>query len=105
MNVGEVFLDLNQKGIYGVEIFWGLWLIPFGLLFIKASFMPNIVGYFLIAGGVSYCIESVSQILGISMGTILSTIFPIFLALGEFSAIFYLIIKGANDNSTIENNF
>ena len=31
-----VFLELNEQGIYIVQIFWGLWLFPFWLLVYKS---------------------------------------------------------------------
>ena len=37
-----VFLNLHHDGIAVVEIFWGLWLLPFGLLVFKSGFVPRI---------------------------------------------------------------
>ncbi|MDP9230455.1 MAG: DUF4386 domain-containing protein [Bacteroidota bacterium] len=33
-----------------LEIFWGLWLIPFGQLAYKSGFIPRIFGVLLIIG-------------------------------------------------------
>ena len=36
-----LFLDLHSQGLLIVEIFWGLWLVPLGLLVMKSRFMPG----------------------------------------------------------------
>ena len=40
----SVFLDLHRYGIIIVQIFWGLWLFPFGYLIYKSHFLPKIIG-------------------------------------------------------------
>ena len=41
-----LFIELYEQGVIIVEIFWGLWLLPFGLLVIKSEFIPRIIGIF-----------------------------------------------------------
>ncbi len=38
-----VFLRLHSHGVFAIEIFWGLWLFPFGLLVFKSRFLPRIL--------------------------------------------------------------
>ena len=45
-----VFLDLYNHGYQIAEIFWGLWLIPLGLLVYKSRFVPKVLGVLLIVG-------------------------------------------------------
>lgn len=46
-----------SHGILLLKICWGLWLIPFGLLVIRSGFIPKLLGYLLIVGGISYIID------------------------------------------------
>ncbi|MDR6920743.1 DUF4386 domain-containing protein [Chryseobacterium sp. 2987] len=52
----QIMLLLNSynKGILIVQIFWGLWLLPFGYLVYKSGFLPKFLGVFLILGCVGY---------------------------------------------------
>ena len=38
------------------QAFWGLWLLPFGILVIKSGFVPKIIGFFLIIGCIGWLI-------------------------------------------------
>jgi hypothetical protein len=42
------FVGLHQQGFDLVEIFWGIWLIPFGLLAYRSGFIPRALGVLLI---------------------------------------------------------
>jgi len=41
------FLRLNSQGNFMNEIFWGLWLLPFGLLVFRSGFLPRLLGLWL----------------------------------------------------------
>jgi hypothetical protein len=43
-----LFLRLHGQGLVVAQIFWGLWLFPFGVLVIQSGFIPRILGYFII---------------------------------------------------------
>jgi hypothetical protein len=49
-----LFLKIYDQGTFLASIFWGLWLLPFGLLVIKSKFIPKIIGIFLVIGCFSY---------------------------------------------------
>ncbi|HEX5056600.1 MAG TPA: DUF4386 domain-containing protein [Gammaproteobacteria bacterium] len=55
----QVMLSLASfnDGILIAQIFWGLWLFPFGYLVFKSGFLPKILGVFLIAGCFGYLIN------------------------------------------------
>lgn len=38
-----VFLRLHVHGVLAEEMFWGLWLLPFGLLVMRSRFLPRIL--------------------------------------------------------------
>ena len=89
-----LFLNLYEHGIYIVGIFWGLWLYPFGMLIIKSIFIPKIIGIFLVIGCFAYLTDSFISLMYPEYKEIVSLIIMLPLALGEFSIIFWLLIKG-----------
>lgn len=87
------FLELRQYGVYIIEIFWGLWLFPFGYLVYKSDHYPKIIGILLMGGCIGYLIEFFTRFLlpGVPMltypGLAIATI-------GEVSAIIMLLMDG-----------
>ncbi|MFC2018578.1 DUF4386 domain-containing protein [Chloroflexota bacterium] len=63
------FLELHNQGWLMAQIFWGLWLFPFGYLVFKsglvykAGYIPKIVGILLMIGCLGYLIEFFTFIL------------------------------------------
>ncbi len=53
-----LFLRLNSQGNFINEIFWGLWLFPFGLLVFRSGFLPRILGVWLIVNCFGWLILS-----------------------------------------------
>lgn len=91
-----VFLKLHGNGFLIAEIFWGLWLFPFGALVYKSGFLPRILGVLLVPAGFAYLAVTVTHLLFPSYGDIVSR-FASVLQFGELPIIFWLLIKGAND--------
>src|SRR5438128_10825898 len=46
--LGMLFIRLHNQGEFISEIFWGVWLFPFGLLVYRSGFLPRILGLWLI---------------------------------------------------------
>lgn len=96
------FLDLGKYGVYIADIFWGLWLFPFGYLVFKSGFMPRIIGVLLMMGCFGFLIEFLVLFLfptyqvitypGLAVATT-----------AELSAISWLLIRGVSA-SKIRNN-
>jgi hypothetical protein len=42
-----LFLRLHSQGEFINEIFWGVWLFPFGLLVFRSGFLPRFIGVWL----------------------------------------------------------
>ena len=52
------FLRLHNQGIILAQIFWGLWLFPFGIVAMRSGFIPRFVGIATIIAGCGYVISS-----------------------------------------------
>ena len=88
-----LFLGLHQDGVGLANIFWGLWLFPFGMLVIKSGFLPRLLGALLILNGVALVTVSLTALL---LPAALDAVnrFAIFPELGELWAMGWLLIKG-----------
>jgi len=89
-------LKSYSNGIHVAQVFWGLWLVPFGLLVYRSQFLPRILGIFLIAGGFGYLISFVGVSLFSSYrGSMIATVVDIPSAIGEIGSCLWLLILGA----------
>ena len=101
-NLAMLFLKINNYGSLTLEMFWGLWLLPFGYLAYKSGVIPRLIGVFLILNGIAYIISSFVSLLFPDYRTIITQFAMPFLILGEFSITLWLLIKGVKNNiSTI----
>ena len=90
-----LFLDLHGQGFAVAEIFWGLWLFPFGVLVFKSGFLPRILGVLLIAACFGYLADSLTSLLLPSYGDFVNRFAGILEGAGELSIMFWLLIRGA----------
>ena len=89
-----LFLRLHHHGVLANEVFWGLWLIPFGLLVYRSGFIPRFIGVWLIINGCVYPVISATGFLLPQYENRVSNItFPALL--GELAILLCLLIKGA----------
>lgn len=86
-----LFVDLHEDGILIAQIFWGLWLLPLGLLVFKSGFLPRFLGVLLVIGCFGYVIDSFALILFPSFKPIAQFTF-----IGELLLPLWLLIKGVN---------
>ena len=91
-----LFFRLHGQGITVAEIFWGLWLFPFGILVIRSGFIPRFLGYLLFIAGVGYVAESFISLILPSYRQLVSQ-FAMLLTAAELPIIFWLLIWGAKD--------
>jgi hypothetical protein len=92
------FFHLHGDGLLLAQIFWGLWLFPFGVLVYRSGFLPRILGVLLIPAGVGYVAASLTSLLSPPYGDIVFHIAAVLGGLGEGSTMFWLLIKGARDS-------
>ncbi len=97
-----VFFHLHNSGLQLAQIFWGLWLFPFGVLVYKSGFLPRILGVLLIPAGVGYVAASLTVLLFPTYGGVVFNIAAVLGLLGEGTTMFWLLIKGAKDQPFVE---
>jgi hypothetical protein len=93
-DVAMLFLRINNWGTLTLEMFWGLWLLPFGYLAYKSGFIPRILGIFLILNGMAYIIPSFVSLLFPDFRSAAIQFAMPFWILGEVSITLWLLIKG-----------
>ena len=57
--LGYLFIRLHNQGIFINELFWGLWLFPFGLLVFRSGFLPRFIGVWLMINCFGYVALSI----------------------------------------------
>ncbi|TMP93348.1 MAG: DUF4386 domain-containing protein [Verrucomicrobia bacterium] len=92
--LGYLFIRLHSQGNLINEIFWGLWLFPFGLLVFRSGFLPRFIGVWLMINCFGYVVLSIT-----------SLFFPAYyepafrwaqpVLFGELAIMLWLLIKGA----------
>ena len=93
--LGYFFVRLHSQGVTIDEIFWGVWLFPFGLLVFRSGFMPRWIGVWLMINCFGYVLLSV---IGLFFPAYTDKAFlylqPVLF--GELVTMFYLLFRGAN---------
>jgi hypothetical protein len=95
-----LFLRLHSQGFIVAQIFWGLWLFPFGILVIRSGFIPRIVGILLMIAGSGYVVSSFTSLLLPHYAHVVGQV-GLALEFGELSVL-WLLIWGAKDQSAGE---
>lgn len=53
----QIQLQAYDHGIFLLQVFWGLWLFPFGYLVYRSGLVPRILGILLMLGCLGYLIQ------------------------------------------------
>jgi hypothetical protein len=92
--LGYLFIRLHNQGIFINELFWGLWLFPFGLLVFRSGFLPRFIGVWLMINCFGYVALSVIALFAPDYyATAFKWAQP--LLFGELAIMLWLLIKGA----------
>jgi hypothetical protein len=91
------FLSLHGEGIGVVDVFWSLWLVPFGVLVVRSGFLPRALGVLLLGAAVGAMIGAVGSILPALANPVLDKVGQV-LALGELPIIVWLVFPGARES-------
>jgi len=96
--LAALFLDLHHQLDLANSIFWGLWLLPFGLLVYRSGFLPRILGVWLMVACFSYLALSLTGLLAPQYeDTVWKYASPV--NLGEVAMMLWLLIVGAREKS------
>jgi hypothetical protein len=89
-----LFLRLHSQGNFINEVFWGLWLFPFGLLVFRSGFLPRIIGVWLMVNCVGWLVLSPIALFAPAYYDAAFR-FAQPLLFGELAIMLWLLIKGA----------
>lgn len=94
----KVMLLLNSysNGLTLSQVFWGLWLLPFGYLVFKSGFLSKVLGVFLMVGCFGYLIQFVAGT--VFPDFVLSDLISLPAAVGEIGIALWLLIAGAKES-------
>src|SRR6266705_3123679 len=92
-----LFVRLHSQGILINEIFWGLWLFPFGLLVFRSGFLPRFLGVWLMLACFGWLTLSLIALLSPPSSPYYDAAFriaqPVMFA--ELAIMLWLLIRGA----------
>ena len=86
----STLLELHSYGLKICGIFFGLWLLPMGLLVYRSKFIPKIIGILLVITCLGYLIDFVTYFCFPGFGLVVSD----FAWPGEVLMVLWLLIKG-----------
>lgn len=89
--------DLYLHGYEIANVFFGLWLVPLGLLVYKSTFLPKFIGILLVAGGCGLFIEVFIYFLLPGYEAV-NTVLLIPQTLSEFVFLMWVLIRGINES-------
>lgn len=96
--VGMLLIRMHSQANSINQIFWGLWLLPFGSLVVRSRFLPRWLGYWLLVDGVAWVILGITWFLAPdSTDTLFRYFQPVFFA--EIVAMLWLLIVGAKEQA------
>lgn len=87
---GGLLLRVFQALTVPVSVFFGLWMLPLGYLFVKSGFMPKTLGVVLMIGSLGYVIHAVYSIIAPSV----SEQFVLLSVVAEVATIIWLLAFG-----------
>jgi hypothetical protein len=88
-----LLVQFDRKGVLVSQIFWGLWLLPLGLVVYRSRFLPHFLGVWLLVTGLAYlALSAIGIALGRQPETALAAATP--LLLGELALTLWLLAVG-----------
>jgi hypothetical protein len=91
-----LFVRLHGLGLQIAQVFWGLWLIPWGVAAMRSAIMPRWLAVAMMAAGVGYVLRSAVTILAPQLAPAVLPFLGL-LALGEIATLVWLLAWGARE--------
>ena len=95
-----MFFRLHASGLQVAQLFWGAWLLPYGLVAMRSGFIPRWVGAALLAAGIGFVVASATALF---VPAYLAAVRPaaVLLMAGELPMIVWLIGWGAREPKAV----
>ena len=87
-------MQLHAHGLQLAAFFWGLWLLPLGLLSLRSGFIPKVFGCSVIAAALGYVTGATTDLLLLALQSTFAML-TFVLELGEPAMILWLLLGGA----------
>jgi Domain of unknown function (DUF4386) len=91
----SLFQNMHLTGSFIAGIFWGLWLVPYGMLVWISRLFPRFIGILLMIECSGFLIQSFGGFLWPHLNAVLS-FFPAITSWAELFVPLWLVIKGIN---------
>jgi Domain of unknown function (DUF4386) len=89
-----LLFDMQHYGFLIAQIFFGLWLVPFGYLAYASGMFPKALGVLLVVGGACYLVDTLALLLVPDVGTKVAAFIVIPPTIAEIWMVGYLLVKG-----------
>jgi Domain of unknown function (DUF4386) len=99
-----LFLNLRGRGLHALTMYWGLWLLPLGILTYRCGFLPRLLGVLVIVAGCSYVVDSLAYYFLPDYARLIANISMVPQAVGEAGFAGWLLIKGARSEPAVPGN-
>lgn len=96
-----MLLKNYNNGLLIAQVFWGLWLFPFGYLVYKSNFLPKVLGVFLMLGFVGYVLNVLGRtVISDFSEYALSGYITLPATIGEIGICLWLLIFGVKNKQS-----
>jgi hypothetical protein len=97
------FVGLRNQEIRAATMYWGVWLLPVGILVYRSGFLPRLLGVVVLVAACSYVVDCVAYYFLPEYARIIALISTVPQAIGEMGFAGWMLIKGIQPNAgTIE---
>jgi hypothetical protein len=88
------FLGLRGQGIHVATMYWGLWLLPLGILVHRSGFLPRILGVLVIIAGCAYVADCMAYYFLPDYARMIANASTLPQGVGEIGFTGWLLFKG-----------
>lgn len=93
-----LMFDLQYYGYILLQVFTGLWLLPFGYLILRSNGFPKLFGWLIVLGGFCYLADLGLHVMAPDTASDISLLVLTPAILGEFLMVGYFLVRGVGAN-------